>query len=98
MIDETDRFEHEQERELEFYDTVQEFLLSETGKLFLGWMLRENSDLLEIAQRVIDEKINEMEAIKYDVYSGQAHSDLECDVPADVLQMVEDTQFLNKII
>ena len=90
-------YENELNQELQFYDEIKEFLLTPTGKLFLEYALRENSELLTIAQKVIDDKVNEAYIIKMDVYSGQGHADLGCDVPADVEQMLEDQKFLNTI-
>lgn len=80
-----------------FVDEVSEFLLSDTGHPYLEFMLREHSSLLNVASKVINDKVNEEYVIKMDVYSGQGHSDLG-NVPSDIMQQYEDQQFLNTII
>lgn len=74
-------------------DEVSEFLLSDTGHLYLEFMLREHPTLLESAAKVMNDKINESYVLKMDVYSNQ--SIISMDVPADLEQEYNDKQFLN---
>ena len=80
----------------EWIDEISEFMLSDTGNLYFETLLREHPSLLEIAAKVMNDKVNEQYVIRMDVYSGQGHSDLG-NVPSDIMQQYEDQQFLNKI-
>ena len=82
----------------QFVDEVSGFLLSDTGHLYLEFMLREHSSLLNVAERVKNDKVNEEYAVKMDVYSGQGHIDLSTEVASDIKEQYEDQQFLNNSI
>lgn len=77
----------------EWVDEVSEFLLADTGHLYLEFMLREHPSLLEIAAKVMNDKVNEAYVLKMDLYSGQ--SIIGEDIPADLEQEYNDKQFLN---
>lgn len=78
----------------EWIDEISEFMLSDTGNLYFETLLREHPSLLEIAAKVMNDKINEAYVIRMDVYSGQ--SIIGEDVPADLEQEYNDQQFLNQ--
>lgn len=74
-------------------DEVSEFLIADTGHLYLEFMLREHPTLLEIAAKVMNDKINEAYVLKMDLYSGQS---IIGEVASDIEQQYEDQQFLNQ--
>jgi hypothetical protein len=78
----------------DWIDEVSEFIMSDTGNLYFETLLREHPSLLEIAARVMNDKVNEAYIIRMDVYSGQ--STIGEDVPADLEQEYNDKQFLNQ--